>query len=131
VARCVLSEKLIITSLCVIKCLLVVLWFIKEFLIVRMSMVIILRVLLIKVRNPTELTIYISVIRHLRVLGNACPLLLVIFVGVGSLDLSQVFNFGDFRLFKIFIEVLFAIDLVLFIECTRSSMMALIPAKVS
>lgn len=53
VTRSFLSEKLLFISLCVIECVVVVLRLIKELLIVRMSMVIILRVLLIKVRHPS------------------------------------------------------------------------------
>jgi hypothetical protein len=60
-AGCILSEKLIIIGGGAGECSVVVLRLIKKLLVSGMSMVIILRVFLIKVRHPAQFTIHISI----------------------------------------------------------------------
>ena len=124
ILRCILSKELRISHCWVIKCHMIVHWAIEIFTICWVSHAIILAAFDIKVRDPAEFTVDVSILRHYRIIWHPSTLK---FVQLIRIKLSLGLHHNILFCFEAFIEILFVMRMVLFVVQTGHLVMSLVP----
>jgi len=130
ISRSVLSEELRVGKRRVCECGVVVLGLVKVLTAADVSLVVVLSACDVKVSNPSEFTIDVTVFGDFRILGNAGALDFVFIVGVHGFLLSQLTDSSTFSLTVVLVKILLIKVVVFAVVGALSHVMTTVPTSI-